>query len=161
MDIDPSPGIDLVFSDAIGCLLQRPDSECLKSSFVLDVMAQTDRGTLPYSPLGLPLSSWIKNQYAGAPWRSRHPFGSSVLADFVRLGEEGMFHADPAADSVLTMSSPTAFGFRRQNPAAISIQGSSLEVDEGKTLSMVGGGHQDSGSWYFGGPDACSAKRPN
>ncbi len=44
-------------------------------------MAQTDRGTLPYSPLGLPLSSWIKNQYAGAPWRERHPFGSSVLAD--------------------------------------------------------------------------------
>ena len=30
-------------------------------------------------------------------------------ADFVRLGEDGMFHADPAEDSVLTMSSPTAF----------------------------------------------------
>ena len=53
-DMDPSPGVGLVFSDSIGPLHQRPDCQGLNSSFVFDVMALTDRGTPPVLPLGCP-----------------------------------------------------------------------------------------------------------
>ena len=37
------------------------------------------------------------------------------------------------------MAPPVAFGFLQEHPAAIRIQGSTLHVSEGKTLSVVGG----------------------
>ena len=40
---------------------------------------------------------------------------------------------------MLTVAPPTAFGFLGNNPAAITIQGSRLRVNDGKTLSVVGG----------------------
>lgn len=60
-------------------------------------------------------------------------------ADYLRLGEDGLFYADPEQNSILTVASPVAFGFLDGNPADISIQESTLEVTEGKTLSLVGG----------------------
>jgi len=60
-------------------------------------------------------------------------------ADFIRLSDNGVFYADPAQTSVLTIAPPSAFGFLGDNPAGISIEGSLLQVTEGKTISVVGG----------------------
>ncbi len=60
-------------------------------------------------------------------------------ADFLRLGENGIFYADPAQDSILTVDPPSSFGFLGDNPAGIYVQESFLRVPEGKTLSLVGG----------------------
>ena len=60
-------------------------------------------------------------------------------ADFLRFSDGGIFHADPAAASVLSVAPPSSFGFLAANPAGISIQQSNLAVPAGKTLSMVGG----------------------
>ena len=46
---------------------------------------------------------------------------------------------------MLTSAPPAAFGFLSINPAPIAIQGSSLHVPEGKTLSVVGGDIQITG----------------
>ena len=46
---------------------------------------------------------------------------------------------------MLTSAPPAAFGFLSSNPAPIAIQGSSLQVPEGKTLSVVGGDIQITG----------------
>ena len=60
-------------------------------------------------------------------------------ADFIRLSDNGVFYADPAQTSVLTVAHPSSFGFLGDNPAGISIEGSLLQVPEGETLSVVGG----------------------
>ena len=60
-------------------------------------------------------------------------------ADFLRLGDNGIFYANPLKGSVLTSAPPTAFGFLGDHPAGISIQGSVLQVPYGKMLSVVGG----------------------
>ena len=60
-------------------------------------------------------------------------------ADVIRLADGGVFAADPAVPSLLTVAAPVAFGFLRENPAAITIQGSTLQVAPGQTLSVVGG----------------------
>jgi len=68
-----------------------------------------------------------------------------TTADYLRLDalggpNAGIFHADPARASVLTMAPVTAFGFLGPNPAAaIEIQGSQLTLATGKELSLVGG----------------------
>jgi filamentous hemagglutinin family protein len=59
-------------------------------------------------------------------------------ADYLRLGENGQFDARHPNNSVLTVAPPEAFGFL-DNPAPISIQKSFLRVEEGKTLSVLGG----------------------
>lgn len=60
-------------------------------------------------------------------------------ADFVRLGENGRFDAVEPDNSMLTVAPPSAFGFLGENPASISVQGSSLNIPERETLSIVGG----------------------
>ncbi len=61
-------------------------------------------------------------------------------ADYVRLTDGTRFNAVPGPqDAVLTSAPPEAFGFLDPNPAAIAIQGSTLQVGEGQTLSVVGG----------------------
>jgi filamentous hemagglutinin family protein len=60
-------------------------------------------------------------------------------ADFLRLADGAKFFANLAQDSVLTVAEPVAFGFLDPNPAAIAIQGSTLQVPAGKALSVVGG----------------------
>jgi len=66
-------------------------------------------------------------------------------ADYLNLSDGGVFYADPALNSVLTVASPSAFGFLGESPAAITIDGSSLQVSEGETLSIVGGDIRISG----------------
>ena len=60
-------------------------------------------------------------------------------ADYLRFSDGGVFYADPAKTSVLSVASPEVFGFLSSNPAGISIQGSTLQVPTGNTLSIVGG----------------------
>jgi len=60
-------------------------------------------------------------------------------ADFIRLSDNGVFYADLAQTSVLTVAPPSAFGFLGDNPSSISIEGSTLQVPEGETLSVIGG----------------------
>lgn len=60
-------------------------------------------------------------------------------ADSLKLSDSGQFNVTQPESSVLTSAPPVAFGFLGSNPASITIRGSSLEVTEGKTLSVVGG----------------------
>ncbi len=54
-------------------------------------------------------------------------------------GTKLKFFADPTRESVLTADAPAAFGFLGPNPVRIVVEGSTLEVGAGKTLSLVGG----------------------
>src|SRR2546428_3915391 len=67
-------------------------------------------------------------------------------ADYIRFNDPSQldmnkprFYADPTKSSILTSFSPDAFGFLNPNPAAIAIQGSTLQVGERQTISVVGG----------------------
>jgi filamentous hemagglutinin family protein len=68
-----------------------------------------------------------------------------TTANYLRLAEAngsnaGIFHADTAATSLLTSASVAAFGFLGPNPAAIAIQGSTLELRQpDQSISLVGG----------------------
>ena len=74
----------------------------------------------------------------------------ATTADYMKLGSDGIFYAAVAQDSVLSMASPTAFGFLSSNPGSIEVHTGGidfdtylptglLEVPEGETLSLVGG----------------------
>ena len=74
----------------------------------------------------------------------------ATTADYIKLGNDGIFHADPAQASVLTASPPSAFGFLSANPQPIEVQTGGIDFDfffpaaqllvpEGQTLSLVGG----------------------
>jgi filamentous hemagglutinin family protein len=62
-------------------------------------------------------------------------------ADYLKLTDNARFNAIPnaAADFLLTAAPVAAFGFLGSNAAAIAIQGSTLQVAQGQTLSFVGG----------------------
>jgi filamentous hemagglutinin family protein len=60
-------------------------------------------------------------------------------ANYLRLGEKGRFDATEPRNSLLTSAPPSAFGFLGDNPALITVRGSSLEVPVGKSLSLIGG----------------------
>ena len=60
-------------------------------------------------------------------------------ADYLRLADGGTFAAHLSAQTTLTVASPVAFGFLGPQPAAITVQGSRLQVPAGATLSAVGG----------------------
>jgi filamentous hemagglutinin family protein len=67
-----------------------------------------------------------------------------TTANYLRLGEggvadAGIFHADSALANVLTSAPVAAFGFLSSNPTAISVQGSTLTVAPGQSISLVGG----------------------
>lgn len=76
-------------------------------------------------------------------------------ADYLRFADGATFAVDSPAASVLSMAAPQAFGFLHANPAAITLQGGSLRVSTGKTLSIISGGIA-----IAGGPDT-SAERPS
>lgn len=60
-------------------------------------------------------------------------------ADYLKLGFDGRFDASTPSNSVLTTSSPAAFGFLDNSVASISVNGSHLAVGSGKTLGLIGG----------------------
>ncbi len=80
------------------------------------------------------------------PNATLHASGSVAFttADYLRLAktdgsQAGIFHAHSTADNILTSAPVVAFGFLSQEPADITLQGSTLEVPVGKSLSLVGG----------------------
>jgi filamentous hemagglutinin family protein len=61
-------------------------------------------------------------------------------ADYLRFADGATFYSTPgAADRLLSVASPAAFGFLNPHPAGISIEESALEVPPGSTLSITGG----------------------
>lgn len=63
-----------------------------------------------------------------------------TTADYVRLEDGAQFTALPGAqDPLLSIAPIAAFGFLGPNPAGVSVEGSTLSVSEGQTLSFVGG----------------------
>jgi len=60
-------------------------------------------------------------------------------ADYLRLGENGRFNARNPSDSLLTVAPVDAFGFLTNSPASLSVEGSQLEIDYGKTFSLISG----------------------
>ena len=73
--------------------------------------------------------------------------GGSVAfttANYLQLAEAdganaGIFHANPLSASLLTSAPVVAFGFLNSSPGAITVQGSTLSVPDGQSLSLVGG----------------------
>ena len=63
----------------------------------------------------------------------------ATTADYIRLGTDGRFDASNPANSVLTVASPSAFGFLGPNPAAIRVNASQLTGPALKTLGLVAG----------------------
>jgi len=70
-------------------------------------------------------------------------------ADYLRLGEQGRFSATHPNHSVLVTAPPEAFGFLDSDPGSITIQGSFIKTDGGKTLSFIGGDLQIEDSILF------------
>ena len=66
---------------------------------------------------------------------------SVTSADYLKLEGNARFNAIPnaTADAMLTAAPVEAFGFLGSNAASIAIQGGTLEVPEGRTLSFIGG----------------------
>ncbi len=62
-----------------------------------------------------------------------------TTADFIRFADGGVFPANLANQSVLSVAPPSAFGFLAANPASITVLGSQLAVGEGQSISLVGG----------------------
>ncbi|WNM58595.1 two-partner secretion domain-containing protein [Candidatus Nitrospira allomarina] len=63
-----------------------------------------------------------------------------TTADYLRLTDDVQFTALPGAqDALLSVAPVTAFGFLGNNPGTVSVNGSTLSVVEGQTLSLVGG----------------------
>lgn len=64
-----------------------------------------------------------------------------TTADYLRLSDGVLFNKMPnvAQDALLSAAPMTAFGFLGSNPAAITIQGSTLQVAQDQSLSFVGG----------------------
>src|SRR5206468_527688 len=60
-------------------------------------------------------------------------------ADYLRFADGATFSAHLGEKSTFTVAPPAAFGFLGSTPAPITIQGSALQVPEGKVLSVVGG----------------------
>jgi len=75
----------------------------------------------------------------------------ATTADYIKLGNDGVFFADPTKPTVLSVAPPSAFGFlpSNPNPAPIHVQAgvfdfdfgftNVLQVPAGQTLSLVGG----------------------
>ncbi len=63
-----------------------------------------------------------------------------TTADYLKLGDGVQFTALPnGQDALLSVAPVAAFGFLNSTPNAISVEGSTLSVNEGQDISLVGG----------------------
>ena len=60
-------------------------------------------------------------------------------ASYLTLADGGRFDAVTPANDMLTIAPPQAFGFLGNTPGNITVNGSLLQLDNGQTLSLVGG----------------------
>lgn len=63
----------------------------------------------------------------------------ATTADYVKLSDGGRFDAANPSSSVLSSAPVSAFGFLDGNIGAITVDRAYLQVDDGKSISMVGG----------------------
>ncbi len=75
----------------------------------------------------------------------------TTTADYVNLGSDGRFDATQPTNSVLTTSSPSAFGFLDNSVGNISMQNTNLVGAIGQRLSLIGGDIVIAGQGQFGG----------
>ncbi len=96
----------------------------------------TLRSTIPGADV------WLMNPNGivfGSNARLDVPAGfHASTADHLNFGEDGIFSATQPHSSVLSVSPPESFGFLEKAPGTMIIE-STLKVDEGETLSLVGG----------------------
>src|SRR5215831_9763243 len=71
---------------------------------------------------------------------------AASTADYLRMSDGAKFYADPVQPSVLSVANVAAFGFINPQPVAISVEGSTLQVASGQTLSLIGGDVQITGT---------------
>ena len=64
---------------------------------------------------------------------------AATTADYLRMTDGAKFYADPVPSSVLSIANVASFGFTSPRPMAIVVQGSTLAVPIGHSLSLVGG----------------------
>ena len=64
-----------------------------------------------------------------------------TTADYLRLADGKLFNATSyaTADALLSAAPVAAFGFLGSNPSAIAVQGGTLAVQPGQSISLVGG----------------------
>ncbi|MBI1778221.1 MAG: filamentous hemagglutinin N-terminal domain-containing protein [Proteobacteria bacterium] len=60
-------------------------------------------------------------------------------ADYIRFADGARFQATNPGGSTFTAAAPAAFGFLGPNPAAITVSGSQLTLNNGRNLSFVSG----------------------
>lgn len=60
-------------------------------------------------------------------------------ADYLLLGDDGVYHASDPSQSVFSSAMPSAFGFLGANPAPINVEGAQLQAGTAEILSLVGG----------------------
>jgi filamentous hemagglutinin family protein len=60
-------------------------------------------------------------------------------ADYLRFSDGGRFNARNPRDTILTVAPIESFGFLTNSPAPLSIEGSQLEISQGKIFSLIGG----------------------
>ena len=64
---------------------------------------------------------------------------AASTADYLKMSDGAKFYADPVQPSVLSVANVAAFGFTNPQPVAISLEGSTLIVGTGQSISMIGG----------------------
>jgi len=117
----------------------------------------TIRSTIPnadfyfLNPYGILFGPHVKLDVPGS-------FHAST-ADYLNLGDQGRFDARQPSNSLLTVAPVEAFGFLNNQVAGISLEGigevtkgegqmTGLVVPIGKTLSIIGGEIEMTGSYY-------------
>ena len=105
-----------------------------------------DRGPPSSSRVAMPNANFFLINPSGVTFSgagARIDVGGSFrvsTADNITLADGAVFSARPAAgDPLLTSAPPQAFGFLGSAPAPISINGASLTVAPGQTLSLLAG----------------------
>ena len=71
---------------------------------------------------------------------------SVSTADYLRLGENDQFFSQPIENEVFSIEPPTAYGFLAADIGTITFDQSQIGVNEGETMSVIGGGIDASAS---------------
>jgi filamentous hemagglutinin family protein len=137
-------------------------------SFVTNVLSRVTGGQLSTidglisTRAAMPNANFYLLNPAGVLFgpNARLDVGGSVrvsTADYLRFVDGTAFFADLGSQSALSVADVAAFGFLRAPTAGITVNGSVLQVDPGKTLSLVGGDIQISGGASAGNVGALVA----
>ena len=63
----------------------------------------------------------------------------AATADYLKLSDGSRFQATNPSGSTLSAAAPAAFGFLNAAPPALTLNGSTLSVNQGQTLGLAGG----------------------